>query len=81
MPLIGSHLRTKRATAGISGAVIASKIGKSRSWLCEVECGYLTPPIEELTRISDAIDQVVQDRQQLSKLAADAGLSLAGIRL
>jgi transcriptional regulator with XRE-family HTH domain len=81
MACTGSQLRAKRAAHGISGAAVASKVGTSRSRLSEIECNYLKPSAEELARISLAIDEIIRERQQLAKLAADAGLSLAGIRL
>ena len=77
----GPQLRAKRAAHRISGAAVASKVGTSRSRLSEIECSYLKPPAEELDRIGLAIDEIVRERQQLAKLAADAGLSLAVLGL
>ena len=65
----------------ISGAVLSKRIGTSRNRLSEIECGYLTSPIEEPDRISEATDEIVQARRQLAKLSADAFLSLIEVRL
>jgi transcriptional regulator with XRE-family HTH domain len=81
MMLIGPQLRAKRAAHRIPGTAVATKVGTSRSRFSEIERGYLKPPAEELNRINQAIDEIIQERQQLTKLAADAGLSLAGFRL
>lgn len=60
---------------------MCSRIGKSRSWLSDVENGLTTATPGELARVSSAIDSIIADRERVRGLAASAGLSLAGVRL
>src|SRR2546422_8118979 len=43
-------LRKKRMTAGLAGAVLCLKAGIGRSRLSEIERGYVTPTLEEVSR-------------------------------
>jgi transcriptional regulator with XRE-family HTH domain len=74
-------IRTKRAAAGIAGQAVCQLAGISRAKLSEIELGYATPSPEELQRIDAAIGQIVRTRQDLTRLAREAGLSLTGVRL
>jgi hypothetical protein len=67
--------------AGISGAALCQKIGKSRSWLISAERGYLEPSEAEIQLVSAAIDEILRTREQLTKFAVESGLSLQGVRL
>ena len=75
------NLRAKRAAAGISGQVVCQISGLSRAKLSDIEREYIVATPEELQRINDAIEQILQTRKGLTKLAEDAGMALAGIRL
>lgn len=79
--MTAKNLRAKRATAGISGQVVCQVSGISRAKLSDIEREYIVATPEELQRINDAIEQVLQTRQGLTKLAEDAGMALTGIRL
>ena len=74
-------IRIKRATAGIAGQAVCQVAGISRAKLSEIELGYANPSPEELQRINAAIERIVRTRQDLTRLAKEAGLSLAGVRL
>lgn len=56
-----------------------ARIGRSR--LSDIERGYVVPTAEELRRINNTIEQILRTRQDLAGLAAEAGLSLVGVRL
>lgn len=75
------NLRAKRAAAGIAGQAVCQVAGISRAKLSDIEREYIIGSPEELKRIEAAIDEIVRTRQQLANLAADAGLSLVGVRL
>jgi transcriptional regulator with XRE-family HTH domain len=75
------QLRAKRAAAGIPGQAVCQVVGISRAKLSDIELEYVSASPDELRRIDDAIEQILRTRQDLAKLAADAGLSLTGVRL
>ena len=79
--MISQSIRSKRMAAGISGAAVCRVAPISRSKLSDIERGNVTATPEELRRIDEAIDQIIRTRQHLAKLADEAGLSLAGVRL
>lgn len=75
------HLRAKRAAAGIPGQAVCQVVGISRAKLSDIELEYVNVSTDELRRLDDAIEQILRTRQDLAKLAAEAGLSLTGVRL
>ena len=74
-------IRTKRVAAGIPGHAVCRVARISRTKLSDIEQEYAISTPEELQRIDDAIEQILDTRKHLAKLAADAGLSLNGVRL
>jgi|HubBroStandDraft_6_1064221.scaffolds.fasta_scaffold303416_3 transcriptional regulator with XRE-family HTH domain len=79
--MTGQALRAKRAVAGVPGAAISIRTGIPRSRLSHIERGYLVPTADEVQRIESAIDEIIRTKHHLTKLADEAGLSLAGVRL
>lgn len=80
----GRGLRMKRMANGIPGHVLCKAISDiSRSRLSLIETHQVEVTAEELSRISGALDQIIESRRRLAKLAAKNGLSLtaAGVRL
>jgi transcriptional regulator with XRE-family HTH domain len=77
----GSEIRSKRMQAGIAGAIICTKTGISRNRLVDIERGYVTATDDEISRLDAAIDEIVDGRRKLAKLADEAGLSLVEARL
>jgi hypothetical protein len=77
----GPSLRSKRIKSEVVGSLVCQKIGRSRAWLSSVENGYATATPEELEHLNQTIDEIVRTREQIAKLASEAGLSLAGVRL
>jgi hypothetical protein len=76
----GQELRVKRVTAGISGDVLHQAIGVHPSRLSRIERGSLRPAPGEMERLGAAIEDIIETRQHLAKLATEAGLDLRGVR-
>ena len=79
--MTSNDLRAKRAAAGIPGQAVCQVSGIPRAKLSDIERGYTLATPGELRRIDAAIEQILQTRQGLTKLAEDAGMALTGIRL
>jgi len=75
----GKALRIKRATADLTGQDVCNRANITRSRLSAIENGYINATPAELERVSAAIDAIVSTRQQVERMAATAGLSLAGV--
>jgi transcriptional regulator with XRE-family HTH domain len=74
-------LRARRSAEGIPGVAVCQRSGISRAKLSDIEREHVTATTEELQRIESAIEDIVCARQQVAKFAAQAGLSLIGLRL
>jgi transcriptional regulator with XRE-family HTH domain len=68
-----SDLKVKRLASGISGSVLCAKIGFSRSRLSLIERGYVRPTSEELAQINTALDQLIEAKSILDRVAASVG--------
>jgi len=79
--MTAKDIRAKRAAAGITGQAICQVVGISRAEFSDIESEYANAAPDELRRIDDAIEQILRTRRDLAKLAAEAGLSLTGVRL
>jgi transcriptional regulator with XRE-family HTH domain len=71
-----SDLKLRRLTAGISGSVLCAKANISRSRLSLIERGYLRPNAEEAFRIDTALDQLIQTKSVIDRVAASLGWPL-----
>jgi hypothetical protein len=49
------------------------KVGVSRSRLSLIERGFLNPPQEELARIENGLDQLIQTKSAIASVAASLG--------
>jgi len=72
-----SDLKSKRTAAGISGSVLCAKTGLSRSRLSLIERGYVSPATEELQRIDTALDELIQAKAVIERVAASVGWPMA----
>lgn len=79
--MTAEDLRAKRVANHIPGHAVCRRVGFGRTRLSDVECGNVTATPEELQRINAAIEEIILTRQHLAKLANEAGISLAGVRL
>lgn len=68
-----SDLKLRRLTAGISGSVLCAKANISRSRLSLIEREYICPDAEEVSRINSALDQLIQAKSVIDRVAASLG--------
>jgi len=68
-----ADLKTKRAAAGIPGSAVCLKAGIARSRLSDIERGYVHPRPEEATRISAALEQLINAKLRIDAVAAEVG--------
>jgi transcriptional regulator with XRE-family HTH domain len=66
-------LKAKRAGAGIAGNVLCKKFGMARSRLSDIEQGFVTPSPEELARLSAALDELIEAKAFIDRVAASVG--------
>jgi hypothetical protein len=67
------ELRSKRITAEIPATLLAARARVNRSRLSNLERGYLQPTEEELQRLSVALDQLIQAKSAIDRVAASVG--------
>lgn len=70
---IGSHLRSKRLSAELAGATVCLKAGIQRSRLSDIERNYVKPTVDEVSRISTAVDELARAKSRIAAVAADEG--------
>lgn len=68
-----SNLKLRRLTAGISGSVLCAKAEISRSRLSLIERGYVRPGAEEAARIEDALQQLIETKSVIDRVATSMG--------
>jgi len=71
-----SELKLKRLAAGISGSVLCAKAGISRSRLSLIERGFVSPGPEETARINTALEQLIEAKSVIDRVAASMGWPL-----
>jgi len=69
----GEELRRKRIAAGLAAYLVAKKAGIRPSRLTYIERGLADPKPEEAVRIEQAIQELVQAREVLSRVARHVG--------
>jgi transcriptional regulator with XRE-family HTH domain len=80
-PMSGYELRAKRNAADISGVLVCRKSGISRSRLCDIERGNVSPTADEISRIAEALDSLIAAREKIKHLAAEVGWPLTEVAL
>jgi transcriptional regulator with XRE-family HTH domain len=73
-------IKAKRIAAGIVGNLLCKKIGIARSRLSDIERGYVTPPPDELARINAALDELIEAKAVIDRVAASMGWPVGGAR-
>jgi transcriptional regulator with XRE-family HTH domain len=71
--MIARELRFRRLTARIPGWAVAGRVGISRGRLSEIERGRVVATPDELVRISDALDQLIDAKSKVAQIAAQVG--------
>jgi predicted transcriptional regulator len=67
------ELKSKRLGAGISGTVLCAKANVSRSRLSLIERGYVCPGPGEAARINSALDELIQAKSAIDRVAVSVG--------
>jgi hypothetical protein len=75
------NLRLKRAAAGIPGNIVCRVVGIARSRLSGIELRIRHCFCRGAAAYRQRQEQNIRSRQQLVKLATEAGLSPIGVRL
>ena len=73
-------LRSKRVIAEIPATLLAAKARVNRSRLSNIERGYVQPTEEEMQRLSTALDELIQAKSVLDRVAASMGWPLGARR-
>ena len=71
------ELRRKRMAAGIPGRLLCAKVGIDRSKLSDIERTYIEPSSDESIRINRAIDELIEAKEKVERVAAEAGWPMA----
>lgn len=79
--MTAKELRAKRRAAGITADDVRKITRHSSGRFSEIERGVVEAKPEELQRIGDAVGQIISNRAQVARIAAESGLSLVGVRV
>jgi transcriptional regulator with XRE-family HTH domain len=77
----GKTFRSRRSAEGISGRAVCNRAGVPRPRLSEIENGHVTPTPDEVNRISGAINDLINTKHRVERIAGEHGLRLTGVRL
>lgn len=66
-------LRSNRVAAEISASLLAAKARVNRTRLSQIERGYVQATDDELARLSDALEALIQAKYVLDRVAASLG--------
>jgi transcriptional regulator with XRE-family HTH domain len=69
----GKLLRQKRIEKGLAGSLVSGRSGVSRTKLSDIECGYVLPSEDEVSRINAAIEFLADTRKLMEHAAVEAG--------
>jgi transcriptional regulator with XRE-family HTH domain len=59
--------------AQIPGYMVCAKAQLSRSRLSDIERGLVKPDLDEMERIHEALDSLIEARRKVQRYAADCG--------
>lgn len=69
----GLKFRERRVREGIQGYLVCNRARKSRSWLSDIERGYLEPSTEEMGRLDAILDELISAKKLVRQAAAEVG--------
>ena len=69
-------IKQRRLAAGIPGRLLCVKAGVDRSRLSHIERGYVEPSGEELSRIEQALEELIKAREKVAEVASEVGWPL-----
>jgi len=73
-------IKAKRTAAGIAGSLLCKKVGIARSRLSDIERGYVTASSDELARIDAVLDELIETKSVIDRVAASMGWPSGGVR-
>ncbi len=72
--MTGKELRLKRTEAAVPGTLLCARAGGGdRARLSAVERGYLQPRDSEMTRLTAALDALIEAHKKVAEVAAAVG--------
>jgi transcriptional regulator with XRE-family HTH domain len=71
--MVVPELRQKRIAAGIAGSLVCQRAKIARSRLSDIERGYVIPRAEEFERIALALEQLIEAKSVIDRVAASVG--------
>jgi predicted transcriptional regulator len=74
------EIRSKRAAAEIPATLLALKAKVNRSRLSGIERGYVQATSDELQRLQMALDELIEAKAILDRVAASMGWPVGGAR-
>ena len=72
----GIGIKQRRLVARIPGRLLCAKAGVDRSRFSDIERGYVRPSNEELSRIEQALAELIKARERVAQVAAEVGWPL-----
>jgi len=72
------EIRSKRFAAEISATLLAARAKVNRSRLSNLERGYSQPTEEELTRLTSALEQLLDAKAAIREVADSVGWPRGG---
>jgi hypothetical protein len=77
--MTGQQLRSKRVLARIPGYMVCQRTGISSGKLSQIECGLSGASPEELSRIDEALNNLIEAKRKVSQTAAKVGWPVAAL--
>jgi predicted transcriptional regulator len=77
--LTGAQIKKKRVLAGITGGMLCSRASFDRSRLSHIERGYIQASEAELSRIDNALEELIRVKRELAKTATRLGWPLSAL--
>jgi len=71
-------LRSARVAAEIPASLLAARAKVNRTRLSHIEHGYVQPTEDELRRLSQALEQLIQAKAVVQNAAASVGWPMGG---
>jgi hypothetical protein len=75
----GDQLRATRILARIPGFMLSQRARISRSRLSDIERGYVEPSEVEISRVEQALQELIQARQRMAATASECGWPVSGL--
>lgn len=72
----GEQLRCKRLQARVPGYTLSKRANISHARLSGIENGHVKPTIEEMSKISKALEELIDARRKVATVAAQVGWPL-----